>query len=426
MRYVYYKAEKGQAMLMAVLFLVGGSAVILAGVSAPVIADVRNVSDFASSRQSFALAEGGVEDVAYRLIAGLPVSTTEELTEGTVSVETTQQSVLGEREIIGAGDERSAVRKARITLTEGSGASFSYGLQSGEGGTHLKNSASIRGNVFSNGPVTGENSNIVRGDIISAGPSGLIDGVHATGTAYAHTIDGSDIDGSAYYQVISGTTVDGTSYPESADQATSSLPISDAQIEEWKSIAAAGGTYSGSCPYKIDDDSSLGPIKIPCDLDITGSPTITLTGNVWVEGNIEIENTAVFNVSSSLSGKTVAFIAGKVSTPTTSGTITLKNSATFNGSGENSYVLFISQNTSAEAGGSTTAITVENSVSGDILVYAAHGKIDLKNSVDLKEVTAYQIVVQNSAEIIYESGLSSLLFTSGPSGGYTISSWNEI
>src|SRR3989344_7301966 len=204
MRYVYYKAEKGQAMLMAVLFLVGGSAVILAGVSAPVIADVRNVSDFASSRQSFALAEGGVEDVAYRLIAGLPVSTTEELTEGTVSVETTQQSVLGEREIIGAGDERSAVRKARITLTEGSGASFSYGLQSGEGGTHLKNSASIRGNVFSNGPVTGENSNIVRGDIISAGPSGLIDGVHATGTAYAHTIDGSDIDGSAYYQVISG------------------------------------------------------------------------------------------------------------------------------------------------------------------------------------------------------------------------------
>ena len=91
MRYVYYKAEKGQAMLMAVLFLVGGSAVILAGVSAPVIADVRNVSDFASSRQSFALAEGGVEDVAYRLIAGLPVSTTEELTEGTVSVETTQQ-----------------------------------------------------------------------------------------------------------------------------------------------------------------------------------------------------------------------------------------------------------------------------------------------------------------------------------------------
>ena len=413
-------------MLMAVLFLVAGSTIILSGLSAPVLSDIRAVSDFTASRQSFALAEGGVEDVTYRVLSGLPVSTTENLTEGTVAVETVQESVLGELEITGTGDERNAIRTAQIVLSEGSGASFNYGLQSGEGGVHLKNTASIRGNVFSNGPVTGENSNIVRGEIISAGPSGLVDGVHATSSVYAHTIDDSDIDGDAHYQVISDSTVDGTSYPGSADQATSSLPISDAQIEEWKAIAVAGGTYGGSCPYTITVNTAIGPIKIPCDLEITGTPTVTLAGNVWVEGSIEVENSAIINVSSSLSGKTVAVIADKPSSPTSSGTIALKNSTTFNGYGDDSYILFISQNTSAESGGSTAAITVENSASGDVLVYASHGKIDLKNSVQIKEVTAYRIEVQNSGEVVYESGLVNLLFTSGPAGGYSISSWNEI
>src|SRR3989344_2148337 len=108
-----------------------------------------------------------------------------------------------------------------------------------------------RGIVFSSGPIMGHNSNIVRGDVISAGPSGLADGIHATSSVYAHTISNSNIDKDAYYTTISGTNVGGVSYPGSPDQATSSLPISDAKIDEWKAEALAGGTYSSPCPYTI-------------------------------------------------------------------------------------------------------------------------------------------------------------------------------
>ena len=59
-------------------------------------------------------------------------------------------------------------------------------------------------------------------------------------------------------------------------------------------------------------------------------------------------------------------------------------------------------------------------------MYAAHGEIRIKQSLTLKEVTAYKIRLQNSAEVIYESGLASLLFTSGPGGGFEVSSWGEI
>ena len=50
----------------------------------------------------------------------------------------------------------------------------------------------------------------------------------------------------------------------------------------------------------------------------------------------------------------------------------------------------------------------------------------LKNSVKLKEVSGYLIEAENSAEVTYETGLANLLFTSGPSGGWNLTDWEEI
>ena len=72
------------------------------------------------------------------------------------------------------------------------------------------------------------------------------------------------------------------------------------------------------------------------------------------------------------------------------------------------------------------AIEVQNSASGRMLLYAGHGEILLANNVSLKEVTGYKIHLKNFAEVIYETGLISLLFTAGPSGTFNINSWEEI
>lgn len=420
--------NRGQAVITAVIFFLIASLIVVLGTSAPVYRALQTVHAAGVSRGSFFAAEAANEDAAYRLSAGLSAPTTISITLDGYSASTTITDTSGGKEILSSAAKENLFRRIKTHVSVGSGASFHYGVQTDVGGIHLKNTATVVGNVFSNGPVTGENSNVVKGDAISAGPSGLIDGVHATSSAYARTIRNSNVDRDAYYQTISGSTVGGTSYPGSPDQATSTLPISDAQIEDWKNEAAVGGsvTCSGSV-YNISGSVTLGPKKIPCDLKIDGSDQVTLTGHLWVEGNIEIANTAAVRIDSSLGEKSVAVVADKPSNRSSSSKITLKNSTTFSGSGHpNSYILFVSQNRSAEDGGSTLAIEVQNSAMGKLLVFAGHGEIDLKNSINLKEVTGYKITIQNSAQVIYESGLANLLFTAGPSGGYTPDGWREV
>ena len=202
----------------------------------------------------------------------------------------------------------------KADIVFGTGVSFHYGVQSGQGGFTLENSSSITGNVFSAGPIIGS-SNMIYGDVVSAGSSGLIDGIHATGTAYAHNLlensGQTTIDKDAYYvNKNAGVTVNGTLHPNSPDQPIAPLPISDDQIEEWESFAEEGGsvTCSGG-KYTISANVSIGPKKIPCDLEITGSPTITVTGYIWVTGDITTKNSPTIKISSSLGSQNVAFIA---------------------------------------------------------------------------------------------------------------------
>lgn len=272
--------------------------------------------------------------------------------------------------------------------------------------------------------VTGSGGNMIYGDVVSSGASGSITKIHATSSLYAKTITNSLTDKNAYYQTISNTTVLGTSYPGSANQPAGTFPISDEQITGWETDAAAGGTATcDESTYTINGTVTLGPKKIPCDLSISSNAIVSFAGPVWVSGNITISNNSVIKVASGLSGKTVPIIADKLSNRSSSSRIELSNNTNVQGSGTNSYLLFVSQNNSAETGGGTTAIIVSNNLTGAVLLYAPHGEVLLSNNVRLKEVTAYKLTASNNAEIIYESGLANLIFTSGPSGGYSIGGW---
>ena len=420
-------ASRGQAMVIASLFFLLISMTVTLGVVHPVTSHVALTRSIEKGAESLYGAQGAAEDVSYRLLKGLSVDATEVLSYGTYSVTATTTTVGDGKEILASGYRDGYERKSKIHLSSRAEVSFNYGIQSGEGGIILENSSSIVGNAYSNGPITGAGDNLIKGDAISAGPSGLVDGIHSTSSVYAHTISDSTVDGNAYYTTISNTTVLGALHPGSPDQATSSLPISDEQISEWEADAASGGTITSPCPYKIDSDTTIGPKKIVCDLEITGDPTVTLTGALWVTGNITVKNTAIVRVSSSLGASSVPVIADNPSNQTTSSKITLENSALFQGSGSgNSYVLFISKNKSAKQGGSEKAVIAKNSVDGDLLLYAGEGEIELQNSIDVKEVTGWRIRLKNTAEVLYETGLANLLFTGGPGGGYVFDKWREV
>lgn len=422
--------NRGQVMMLATIFFLVISITVIFGLVGPILRQQAMASGLMLSRQSYFLAEAGIENVIYKLKNGNPVASTETLSLNGNTATMITTDIFGGKQIVSTADVREVVRKLRANVILGSGVSFYFGVQAGEGGLLMENSSSVSGNVYANGVVRGDGptNNIIGGSVISAGPSGLIDNLHATSSAYARTISNSIIDGDAYYQSISNTTVVGTLYPNSPDQATSTLPISDGQIEEWKQAALAGGTVSSPCPYKITEATTIGPKKIACDLEISGTNyTVTLAGNIWVEGNIIIKNSPTIRVASTFGDKGVAIVADKPSNPDTSGKISLENSVVFEGSGSpDSYIMFVSQNRSAESGGSEVAIDVKNTVSGDLLVYAGHGEIMLQNSINLKEVAAYRIRLKNTAQVVYSTGLASIIFDSGPSGGYEVSSWKEI
>ena len=251
----------------------------------------------------------------------------------------------------------------------------------------MDNSSSVIGNVFSGGSVIGSSGNYIYGDVISSGANGLVYGIHATSSVYAHTIGGASqatiIDKNAYYTTKTNTTVTGTSYPNSSDQAAVPLPISDEQIGAWETLATAGGTATCSDgSYNISSGSaSIGPLKIPCNLNISGSSVVTVGGHIWVTGNIIVQNSAKVKMAASLGASNVAIIADKPTDRLNGSTIKVQNSATFENSGTvGSFVFLISQNNSAENGGDEEAFELSNSASA-LVAYAAHGLIPLANSI---------------------------------------------
>ena len=420
--------QKGQITVIAVLFFISISTAIILGLTNPLVRHIAMATSIAISKEGFYAAEAGMEDMVYRLKTGLPVSSPKTLVIGEHLAVTTITDEYDGKKVVTVGNASDYIRKVETHLVLGTGASFFYGVQADVGGIIIENSASVEGNTYSNGTITSSVNGRIRGDVISAGPNGLLNGIYTTGSARAHTIDNSYIEKDAFYQTMTSSTVLGNTYPGSNDQPTTTLAISDKMIEEWKTEAAAGGTINPeTCPYKIEDSTTIGPVVIECDLEIDGTNfTVTLGGPIWIKGNITTKNSPIIRISSSQQGRSLAIIADNPSDQTGRGKIILEISTTFEGAGNNSYILMISQNNSAEEEGDEVAINVQNSANGDLLVYAGHGEIMLQNSSNLKEVSGFRLRLKNNAVVVYETGLASLLFSSGPSGGFEISNWAEV
>jgi len=418
--------NQGQAVITATIFFMAISLLVIMGISGPVIRQIKISNNLDRSTQSFYLSEAAGEDAMYRIKNGLQIDSQVTLSLANYSATVNITDISGGKEIISEGDVGNRIRKTKIVLTEGDGIAFNYGVQVGSGGLIMENGSTILGNIFSNGPITG-NGNIIRGNVISAGASGLIDGIHATGTAYAHTIQNSTIDKDAYYYTISNTLVLETSHPASPDQPLAALPITDEKIAEWEALAVAGGTTNCSGTLTIDTDQAIGPQKYTCNLLIKKNGTdVTLGGYIWATGNITFDQSPNIYIDSSFTGKSLAVIADNPSDTTTSGKIVVEDNTTFTGASGESYVLLLSQNNDAESGGNNLAIEIKNNIIGDVLIYAAHGLILTQNNADLKEISGYKLKMKNNGEVIYDTGLANLLFDSGPSGGYSFDSWREV
>ena len=425
------KYNGGQIVILNTILFLAISLLIATGIAYPVITHYSTAQSYIASKKAFFLADSATNEALYRLKTGKLLGSSQTVTIGSSTATISVTTNANGKTVTITSPNNDYQRNAKLELSLGTGISFHYGIQSGEGGFVLLNSSSVTGNVFSNGTVTGS-GNMIYGDVISASSTGLINGIIASGTLYAHTLQNSTAYKDAYY--YSSSTIDsytsshvsGVKHPNSVDQPYADLPIADSQIAEWESYAVAGTTTNCTGTLEIKNiTTTLGNQKITCDLDIKGS-TVTITGPIWVTGNIIVETGSTIKMDPTLGSQNVAIIADNPSNTTGSGVVTISNGSSFQNSGSaNSFVFMISQNNSAETGGSNDAISINQSSSA-LIGYAIHGQISIGQSANVREATGYKIVLTNTANVSYDTGLPSTVFQAGPGGGYNILDWAEI
>lgn len=404
--------ERGQALLLAVLFFLALSLTMVLGLSGPVFRNQRAVTDLLNGQKSYYLLEAGLEDVAYRLAHGKAYSTTGQLLSiGGYSVSADTSTVSGKKVIDATATWDGDVRKAEVTLVAGDGVTFYYGVQIGQGGFSIGNNSGINGSVYSNGSIFGTNGSYITGDAVAVGTiNNLRVGTSGTGNAWANTLTTvtvSSTNGKAYCQTGSGNNL--ACDTSKGVPATQGFPISDTDIQGWKNDATAGGTFVGT--KTINSATSLGPLKIQGDLTVNN--TLTVTGTLWITGNVTISNGATIKLSTDY-GDSGGIVLND-------GTITMGNNVSLLGSGTSgSYLLLTSLSNS------TSAMTVGNGNTTEVILFAPNGTINFGNNADVKAMTAKTISLGNNTILNYTTGFLDAVFNSGPTGGFNIYTWKEI
>lgn len=240
----------------------------------------------------------------------------------------------------------------------------------------------------------------------------FLSGVTVNGNAWAQSLSNCTIGGNASYQTTSTCNVTGTRYPGTTPATPVPLPISDAQIAEWETIAESGGTIQG--PYSPSGSVTLGPKKINGDLTTTNGATLILSGPIWVKGNVTFSNNASLLVSPGTGNSGAIIIADATGNTAVKGIVNLSNNVTISGNGTaNSFPMVISTNTSSHA------IELSNNADS-IILYAPYGSIEVSNGATANQVTARSLELENNSTISYVNGLQNASFSNGPGGSWAV------
>lgn len=231
--------------------------------------------------------------------------------------------------------------------------------------------------------------------------------MEVSGNVHANTIENLEIGGSAYYQTITNSEVDGTSYPNSADPPPKVFPISDANTAEWKQQAQNAGVSTGDITSCV---TILNSQKIVGNVTFNSGCRVTVKSPIWITGNLTLNSNNVLTLDSSYQETSgVIVVDGKV---------ILNSNNHLNGTGVGLSLLMV-LTTYDSRQNEEDAIAV-NSNGNTGVYYASMGIIAPGTGNSFKELTAWKIRLINSSTIDYETGLSSTLFTSGPSGTYSL------
>lgn len=229
--------------------------------------------------------------------------------------------------------------------------------------------------------------------------------------AHAHSISGTTVKGDAYFKTITASTVLGISHPGSDDPPPKVFPISDANITEWKNNAVqAEPDPSNPVAENISNCVSTLNSGVYGNVSLTSNCNATINTPIWITGNLTLDSHNTLTLASNY-GTTSGVIV-------VDGQIILNSNNLLKGTGQgNSLLMALSAYDSRLDGVSAIKL---NSNGNTGVFYANNGIIEPGTGNTFKELTGWKIKVLNSSIINYEIGLASTLFSSGPSGSYSL------
>lgn len=386
------QSAPGQILVITIVLL----AVILvlsASLFSKVTSFIRFGSNSVMHEQAVNLAEAAIDKALWQLnqTGGTYTGETDTAlgTSGTFTITVTDKSP-GIKTITATGsipNGSSPAEKQTVQVDTSISSdiiSFHYAIQVGEGGIVLGQSAQINGTVYSNAP-DGANKSI------QGGQSSTI-----TGDAWTvGTI-------STPNPLVQGT--------KHQNQPPSQMPTIDYQ--KWRDIAAAGGTIDCSvtpalCTLSGQGIATIGNKKYIGDLDIKQQKIVTMTGPVYVTGNISLSQSAQLNLDESFGSNGTVLI--------TDGTISVGQSAGINPTNANpkGYILVVTP--SAD----NSAVTINQS-GANAIFYALEGGAQMGQGAHATAVVAKSLTLGQTVTLTYDQGLASANFSSGPGGSWAI------
>ncbi len=413
--------ERGAAMMIAVIFFILASVLLVLGLSAPAAREYRIGLDAITSRQSYSAGESGVEDAYYRLKNGMHLGSSTSFFIGNVSAATTITNMGGGvEEIAGTGNSLGDERTSTLRAIVGTGIPLRYAVMTDDGGLDMADSSSVTGDIHADAQVHGQDGVSIGGTATvansSSGTYGVITGedaahpihvgVGGVGNVYAHTVDYTNATGVLYCTLVVSSSGPCSTYP---DPVYEELPITSTDISGWEADAVSGGVISGSYSVSLAG-VTLGPKKISGDLTIPDSANLTLSGVLWVTGNLTITGAGSINLSSSFGANSGMIIVD--------GTITTSGASHIVGSGTpGSYVLLLSNSTS------TSAVLYRGT--GSAIVYARGGTAVLNGTASASFVAGQAVHLADTSSVTYDSALLGTVFSTGASTPPTILFWKE-
>lgn len=214
--------------------------------------------------------------------------------------------------------------------------------------------------------------------------------VTVDGDLHAHTVDNVEVKGTGYYTINRGGSTIATILPY--DSPPKKNPrFSDADIDGFKADANCSGCEIPIDPIPSGETRILGPNKIVGNLLLNQNSTLILRGNLWVTGDVTLENGSKIVLDGGVLGNDSRVLV-------MDGKLFMKSGTTLTGAGTDyprSVLFAISTNNALTP---SPAIDTDNIDKADVL-YASRGAVRVQNAALVRAISGYLVILEQTSTI---------------------------